>query len=148
MRLISLSVLAAALAAPAAGQVTQLALHYRMDEVMGTTMIDSAGNIDAQYQFAYTLGQTGAALGTGSSVHFDAAGFGRGFFTSAPPIRKPYTLTRYPKTLQNHTKQTHARKHAETEPHHWCDWQGRPNLYRSPDGGRRLVQHQGARSLS
>lgn len=75
-------------AAPAsARQVTGLVAQYRLDETAGTTLVDSgpAGH-DGTWQGGYTLGQPGAATGTGNSVALDPLQQGYGSVPNAPDL--------------------------------------------------------------
>ena len=52
----------------------ELALHYRMDELSGTTFLDASGHgLDGNHVGPLNLGLPGAAPGTGTSIGFNGA---------------------------------------------------------------------------
>jgi len=85
------------LAALAPAQGPTLVAHYRLDETVGTTLVESSGQgADAALSGSYQLGTLGAAPGTSGAVTFDAAGLGMGILPDGPNLtnlRNDLTLT-------------------------------------------------------
>lgn len=65
--------LAVALVSPGLAQSADLVVWYPLDETAGTACADVSGNGHMGTYFGGTLGQPGAAPGTGTSVEFDGA---------------------------------------------------------------------------
>jgi len=86
MRAFVTILLVALAGAPLSAQVSLVA-HYRMDETSGSTLVDAGPNgLSGIYVSGYTLGQPGAASGTGTSVSFSEVAFGHAEIPQNAPL--------------------------------------------------------------